>query len=161
MALAVAVIAAFTSITAAVLSRRSARDAHQSADGIDRRRHMVEALDAETTSLRAAIESIYAAIAEVDLDTLNEFQIKNIARVHLLRMHPLCTDELGDAAMKGIDVVVRGGRAIRDGVNDPEEYSPTWELFWIEARRIFEEQAAKRSALVEDIRNMSVKRAPS
>lgn len=102
VALAVAVIAAGASVFAAWRSDGSARRAQAIAEGQDRRRHLVEALDAETDSFRSALTEFLHAIGEAMTNgQLMTGVLTVTVRAEVLRTHPLTSADL-DAAIDGL-----------------------------------------------------------
>jgi len=147
VALAVAVVAALASVIAAVLSRRSAREAHRSADGIDRRRHMIEALDAETESFRDAVQAFYQSLHDMDPKQPGISRIRHLARAHMISAHTLCTPGLESALASGISHLTNAAK------RDPADPEPGHiSNVRTEVRKVFTEQARERRKLLEDIK---------
>jgi hypothetical protein len=167
VALIGAIIAALFSGAAALLAWASARGARQSADGIDRRRHMIEALDAETESFRSAVAAVYQSMHDVDFKELAIANVRTVARSQMVRLHPLCTPELDRAIVEGNETLDRiekrmkramSGGSYADpesGENETAESLPDmehpWRNFRIEARNVLEGQAANRRRLLKEI----------
>lgn len=98
VALAIAVLAAGASIFGAWRSERSATRAEASAEGIDRRRHLVEALDSETASFREAAASLLSALGGEGADIPVEKMLGIVlARGEVLRIHSLATSDVDGA----------------------------------------------------------------
>lgn len=152
VALTVAIIAAVASFVGALFAWASARAARLSADGIDRRRHMIESLDAETESFRECIAAVYQAMHDIELKNNDYGELRTSTRVNLLRTHPLCTPELGEYGSNGVFALHQIATKKLRGEGAAEDFmKPNWAAFRTEARRIFDDQAAKRRGLVEDV----------
>jgi len=95
----VAVIAAFASALGAGLSLLAARSARRGADTIDRRRHLVAALDDDRATFNAAFTQFMATLRDTDP--------ANTSAAHLsadvLASHPRSTPELITAVNSMMD----------------------------------------------------------
>ena len=105
-------IAAGASIAGASVAAFAAWRANRSADGIDRRRHMIEAHDREIASL----ESAYANMMGVWGKAKHQDDLSAVAfAAEVVRSHSLCTPQLDHAIANGVVALFRrdsaGGQA--------------------------------------------------
>ena len=153
----VAIIAALASLAAALFSYRSAVTAQRSADGIDRRRHMIEALDAETDSFRAAVVGYFEALGTMSHDrSAEEWAALGLGRLQVLLTHPLATEGVRSAAAN-----VSGGLGHQVSQHDPSPRSSpaNGEALRQAIRAVFMNQANRRRELVEGLSDRPPRRA--
>jgi hypothetical protein len=125
----VSVIAAIASVAAAGIAAWGAARASARADGIDRRRHMVEAHDERVASFRAAHERFMEVVAVVghgatELERLGSLG-PVLTRLEVLVTHPRASEEVtraGEAVVTDLtDAFARGiepDSAIQQHLND-------------------------------------------
>ncbi len=102
MAFAVAVVAAVASVYSAVKAARSAEHARRSADGIDRRRHLVEAHDYQERTFRDAHVGLMVAMDSVDRQNLEAVIARLDGRLEVFCVHPWTTDDMASLARREV-----------------------------------------------------------
>jgi hypothetical protein len=148
----VAWVGAAASIGAAGFGTWAAARASQRADGIDRRRHNVEALDTQLESFHAAHAAFLDAVgtAGQGVDELHRLGGvgRMLTRLEVLATHPLATDEVTTAA-EGVSQVLTNGIAGGDRTGGDAFQTHLNELR-VAVRAVNLATAAERSRLLHD-----------
>ncbi|QHT57194.1 hypothetical protein GXP71_14650 [Cellulomonas sp. H30R-01] len=136
--LSTALVAAATSIVAATLAVVSARSARRSADDIDRRRHLVAAIDEDRRTFNDAYAGFMAAAGSVDgRDAMRAAMFA----AQTLIVHPSSDRDVRDAAATVTNVMA--AIVFRNGPSDP--LNAAMERLTLAARAVNERMAMARS----------------
>lgn len=156
-AVVVAIIAAGASLVAAFVSYRAAVSAQRSADGIDRRRHMIEALDAETESFRTAVVGYFEALGSMShTKSAEEWAALGLGRLQVLLTHPLATEGVRSSAARLSEGL---GHQVAQHDPSPKADPANGEALRQAVRAVFMNQANRRRELVEGLSDRPPRRA--
>ena len=138
----VAWIAAGASALGAIFAWFSARRANNLADGLDRRRHMIESHDHEVAEFRANFATLVTKLGKVsDLAHMTSA----LFAAELVFGHPLCTPEL-EISLSAVINVYTQHMAIRQ--TPGADFDDLMKKMRADMRAINEDAAARRDVLV-------------
>lgn len=138
-------VAAAVSAFSAVLAWVSARRASTLADGLDRRRHAIEAHDREVAEFRANFATLLGALGAVD----KAMDLKAaLFTVELVLTHPMCTPAL-ETTVKS--VANAWTHAVATRTNPKVDFDGLVTAMRTEMRAINEAAAERRRELVTDL----------